>query len=141
MRETRVIEIAFGGWYASTNLETGKVSVFRLLDFNIDAVHLMMYDQGLDAVPGAADLKTLSPMIWHAPIDARTLLRDDELQLIGEDPLSPEHLEGYVTYLEAMGVSDEERNDIVGRVIALSHKRGLRVRLRADGETLVVEEP
>jgi hypothetical protein len=141
MRASRVLDIAFGGLYASTSVETGKVSLFRLLDFNVDAVHVAMYGQKFDALPDAADVKALSPMIRHAPIDARTLLRDDELHLIAESPLSAGDLEGYATYLEAMGVSEDDRGEVVQQVIALSHKRGMRVRLRADGDTLVVEEP
>ena len=84
MRTSRVMDVAFGGLYASTTADTGKVSLFRLLDFNLDAVHVTMYEQTFDAVPSAADVSALSPLIWHAPIDARTLLRDDDLELIGE---------------------------------------------------------
>jgi len=141
LRDSRVIDLAFGGWYASTNLETGKVSLFRLLDFNLDAVHVTMYEQTFDAVPSAADVRALSPFIWHAPIDARTLLRDDDLELIGEQPLSAEDLDGYMTYLEAMGMSENERRTRVQELMAFSLKRGIRVRLRADGDGLVVEEP
>ena len=141
MRSSRIIDIAFGGVYASTKVETGEVSLFRLLDFNVDAVHVTLYGEKFDAVPGAADLKALSPMILHAPIDSRTLLRDDEVQLIGEEPLSAEDLEGYVVYLEDMGVSEEDRDELVQRLMALSRKRPIRVRLRAVDDTLVVEEP
>jgi hypothetical protein len=141
LRENRVLDLAFGGVYASTDVETGKVSLFRLLDFNVDAVHVAMYQQRFDAVPGAAEVRALSPMILHAPIDARTLLRDDELQLIAESPLSAEDLMGYVAYLEDMGMPEHDRGALVQQVIALSRKRGIRVRLRADGDTLVVEEP
>ncbi len=141
MRDSRVMDLAFGGLYASTNIETGKVSLFRLLDFNVDAVHVTMYEQTFDAVPSVADVRALSPFIWHAPIDARTLLRDDDLQLIGEHPLSAEDLDGYMTYLEAMGVSEDERRTLGQELMAFSRKRGMRVRLRADGDRLVVEEP
>lgn len=141
MRESRVIDITFGGWYASANVETGQVSVFRLLDFNLDAVHVAMYEEKFDAVPSAADVRALSPFVWHAPIDSRTMLRDDELQLIGEAPLTVEDLEGYVVYLEDMGMSEEQRAEHVQHLIALSHKHGLRVRLRAGDQGLVVEEP
>jgi hypothetical protein len=63
------MDIAFGGLYASTSVETGKVSVFRLLDFNVDAVHIAMYAEKFDALPSATVVRALSPMIWHAPID------------------------------------------------------------------------
>ena len=141
MRDSRVMDLAFGGLYASMNIETGKVSLFRLLDFNVDAIHVTMYEQTFDAVPTAADVRALSPFIWHAPIDARTLLRDDDLELIGENPLSPEDLDGYLTYLEAIGMSEDERRTRVQELMAFSRKRGIRVRLRADGDRLVVEEP
>jgi len=135
------MDVAFGGLYASTTADTGKVSLFRLLDFNLDVVHLALYQEKFDAVPNAADVRALSPMIWHAPIDARTLLRDDELLLIGEAPLSAGDLDGYMVYLEEMGVPEDERAEIVQRLIALSQSRPLRVRLRAVDDTLVVEEP
>ena len=141
MKTSRIIDIAFGGLYASTSLETGKVSLFRLLDFNVDAVHVSVYQEKFDAVPSVADVKALSPWIHHAPIDARTMLRDDDLQLIGEGPLSPEDLEGYVMYLEEMGVSESDRGEIVERAMTLSGKGRIRVRLRAVDDTLVVEEP
>jgi hypothetical protein len=138
VRESRIIDIAFGGLYASTQVDTGQVSLFRLLDFSLDAVHVTLYGEKFDAAPSAADASALSPVILHAPIDARTLLRDDDLQLIREDPLSPEDLEGYVTYLEAMGASEDERGELVRRLMELSRKRPLRVRLRAVGDALVV---
>lgn len=139
MRDSRVIDIAFGGIYASTSVETGKVSLFRLLDFNLDAVHLAFYEEKFDAVPSAADVRALEPFILHAPIDARTMLRDDELQLIAEVPLSAADLEGYMVYLE--GASEAEKGEIAERLIALSHTRALRVRLRAVDDRLEVEEP
>jgi hypothetical protein len=117
------------------------VSLFRLLDFNVDAVHVSLYQETFNAVPSAADVKALSPWILHAPIDARTMLRDDEVQLIGQEPLSPEDLDGYVVYLEEMGVSEDDRGELVQRAIALSRKGPLRVRLRVVDDTLVVEEP
>jgi hypothetical protein len=141
LRKSRIIDIAFGGLYASTKAGTGEVSLFRLLDFNVDAVHLAVYAQKFDALPSAADVKALSPFVWHAPIDARTLLRDDDLHLIREDPLSREDLDGYVVYLEDMGVSEPERNELVQRVMALSRKGRIQVRLSAVDDTLVVEEP
>jgi len=141
MRTSRVIDIAFGGVYASTNVDAGQVSLFRLLDFNLDAVHVSLYTQKFDAVPSAADVRALSPMILHAPIDARTLLRDDDLQLIAHDPLSNDDVDGYAVYLEDMGVPEEERRELVQRVIALSHKAPLRVGLRVVDDRLDVEEP
>jgi hypothetical protein len=140
LRETRVIDIAFGGLYASTSVETGKVSVFRLLDFNVNAVHIAMYAEKFDALPSAADVRALSPMIRHAPIDALTLLRDDDLQLIGEAVLRAEDLNGYLVYLEDMGVPEEDRAERVRELMALSQQHGLRVRLRAGDNSLVVEE-
>ena len=140
MRDSRVIDIAFGGSYASTAVDTGEVSVFRLLDFNVEAVHVTMYAQKFQAVPSAADVRALSPLVLHVPIDARTLMRDDELQLICADPLSEPDLIGYMTYLENMGVGESDRGAVLKQLIGFSHDKPIRLRLRVIDDELHVED-
>ena len=134
------MDIAFGGLYASAAPDTGEVSVFRLLDFNVQAMHVTLYAQKFRTVPSATDVRALSPFILHAPVDARTLLRDDELYLISTDPLSEADLVGYMTYLEHMGVAEADRRALMQQLIGFSREKPMRLRLRIVDDTLTVED-
>ena len=133
------MDLAFGGWYASAAPDTGDVSVFRLLDFNVQAVHVTLYGQKFRSVPSATEVRVLSPFILHAPIDARTLLRDDELHFIAADPLSEGNLAGYMTYLEHMGMAEADRRALLQQLIGFSHAKPMRLRLRVVDDKLDVE--
>jgi hypothetical protein len=95
------LDLVWGGYYASISSDNSKISVFRMLDFNRDAYHAALFAEEFTDTPKLEQLKDLSPFIGHAPIDARSLLLNDDLQMIGRQELSRSDLEGYIYYLEA----------------------------------------
>ena len=107
------LDLMWGGYYASLSSENNKVSVFRMLDFNQDVYHAALFAEKFTNTPNLEQLKNLFPFIGHAPIDARSLLHNDDLQMIGHQELSHSDLEGYIYYLEAHNVPQEEVDDLV----------------------------
>jgi hypothetical protein len=140
MRDSRDIEIAWGGYYASTATESGVVSVFRLIDFNREVLHSSLYSEEFGMVPSFHDAASLTPFVRHVPIDARTLLRDDDLQFLGASPLRNGDIEGYMLYLEQMGVAESVRAELATRLMAFSHQPALPLRLSLVDDLLRVEE-
>jgi hypothetical protein len=90
MSKSLDIDIVWGGYYASIPADNNEISVFRLLDFNRDVYHAVLFSNKFTTVPTLEELTMLSPLICHAPIDARALVREDELRLIGGKPIARE---------------------------------------------------
>ena len=134
------LDIVWGGYYASIPADGGEISAFRLLDFNRDAYHAALFAEKFTAIPTLDELVTLSPFIGHAPIDARALVRDDKLRLIGGKPLNYDDIEGYMYYLDNCGVPQEEMDELAKKIIAFSHEPPLSIRLKIVGEKLVISE-
>ncbi len=140
MKDSLDIDLAWGGYYASTNRDEGNVSVFRLLDFNSTAYHAAIFKEKFASTPTLGALANLSPFIGHAPIDAKALLRNDDLRLLGATPLSRNDLEGYVYYLEAHEVPAEEIEELIERILEFTNEPPLRLHLEIVDDELVVSE-
>ncbi len=140
MQTSLDINLAWGGYYASTDLENGHISVFRLLDFNRDAYHAALFREKFDATPTLEKMTALSPFIGHAPIDARGLLRNKDLKLLGCKPLSREDLEGYAYYLEAHEVTADEIEKLFERILGFTTELPLQLHLEIIDDELVISE-
>lgn len=140
MRTSMDMDLAWGGYYASIPVNGGEISVFRLLDLNRDAYHVALFAEKFTAIPTFEELVALFPFIGHAPIDARALVRDDELRLMGVQPLTHEDLEGYMYYLDHFGVLQAEIDKLVERIMGFSHEPPLRIHLEIVGEELVISD-
>lgn len=128
------IDIAFGGYY--THLEKGTWRLFRLLDFNVDSIHYQIFTETFDRKPTIEQAAELRPKIQHVPQQAARILRDEKLELIGVQPLTPDDLSGYSWYYQdAEGFSSEQIKERVERVIAISKDPPMRLELsrREDG--------
>ncbi len=134
------IDIAWGGYYASVSSENGEVSGFRLLDFNRDAYHAALYSEKFSQLPTLDQVQNLSPFVGHAPIDAKGLLNRDNLQLIDGKPLGRDDLAGYICYLEAHDVPQEDIDGLVNEVIEYSQESPLPLRLQVIAGELVISE-
>ncbi len=134
------IELAWGGYYASTDPENGSITVFRLLDFNRDAYHAALFKERFDEMPTLADMTALSPLIGHAPIDARGMVRHENLQFLGSNPLLREDLEGYAYYLEAHEVTAYDIEELFGRILGFSTESPLQLRLELINDELVISQ-
>ena len=135
------INIAWGGYYISMTDNTGAFSVFRLLDFNRQAYHAALFTEKFTILPTLNELLVLSPFIGHAPIDAKALVGEKELQLIGSKPLTYDDLEGYMYYLNECGVLQEEIYELAEEIINFSNQPPLGAQLRIVDEKLVISEP
>ena len=141
MGGSRIVEIAWGGYYATIPADGGEISVFRILDFNRDAYHAALFSEKFREVPDLEEIAARQPFIGHAPIDAKGLLHRDELRLIGGKPLSRDDLAGYMYYLEAHEVPEAEIDELIERLIEFSQQPPLRLRLEIVEEELVITEP
>lgn len=140
MQSSLNIDLAWGGYYASTDSESGHISVFRLLDFNQTAYHAALFKEKFNAPPTLKEMTALSPYIGHAPIDSRGLLRNNDLKLLGCKPLSRDDLEGYAYYLEAHEVTMTEIEELFERILGFTTESPLRLRLEIIDEELVISE-
>lgn len=135
------LDLVWGGYYASISSDDGQVSVFRMLDFNRDAYHAALFAEKFTDTPNLEQLKDLYPFIGHVPIDARALLLNDDLQMIGRQELSLSDLEGYIYYLEVNEVPQEEIDDLVEKILGFSRDEPpLRLRLEIIEDQLVISE-
>lgn len=134
------IDVLWGGYYASVADESGNISVFRLLDLNIDTYHATLYRERFAEIPTLEELTSLVPFVGHVPIVTSALLEEGDLQLVGGQPLCKDDLDGYMCYLEAHGVPDDERNELAERLIAYSHQPPLRLRLELLNDELTIQE-
>ena len=135
------LDLVWGGYYASISSDDKQVSVFRMLDFSRDAYHAALFAKKFTHAPNLEQLKDLSPFISHTPIDARSLLLNDDLQMIGRQELSRSDLEGYIYYLEAHEVSQEEIDDLIAKILGFSRDEPpLRLRLQIIEDQLVISE-
>ena len=140
MKASLDIELAWGGYYGSTDPESGKISVFRLLDFNRDAYHAALFKEKFDRMPTLEEVTELSPFIGHAPIDARGMVRHNDLQYLGCKPLSREELEGYAYYLEAHEVTSNDIEELFARILGFNAEPPLQLRLEIIDDELVISE-
>jgi len=122
-----VVDVQWGGYYA-TRGESGY-TVFRLLDFNQDIMHIQMFEKTFDKVPEFDQVKDLQPSIWHVPMDAGAILVWDEVTLIGHKELDAESLKGYEEYGRQMGDDEPFIKELAEKVIGFSHEDVLRLRL------------
>ncbi|HYF36665.1 MAG TPA: hypothetical protein VD994_15320 [Prosthecobacter sp.] len=135
------IDLSWGGYYASTNAEDGgKVTVFRLLDFNTDAYQAALFTEEFASMPTLEEVADLSPFIGHVPIDARALLQNRDLRLLGSRPLSRDDLVGYAYYLEDHGMTPEEIRSLQDDILQFTQQPPLRLRLELANDELVVSE-
>ena len=135
------IEIQWGGFYVSREEGADHFGAFRLLDFNRDAYHAALFTEKFDTPPSLDTLQSLSPFIGHVPMDARALLRERELQLVGGIPLTEADLEGYMIYLENHDVGEEDRAALTARLLEFSLKPPLPLRLELINDVLEISEP
>lgn len=140
------LDVLWGGYYASipkdeSSTDERGISVFRLLDLTQDAYHAALYGETFTTVPVLDDLVALGPWLGHAPIALDSLLKGDDIQLIGGKPLTLDDLEGYLYYLEDFGVSEEERNELVQRLLTFSqHEVPTKLRLELVDNALQITE-
>ena len=141
MRKSLDIDIVWGGYYATIPAEGGEISVFRLLDFNRDAYHAVLFTDKFSTVPELEEIAAIEPFIGHAPIDTRALLNKDELRLIGGKPLTRDDLYGYMCYLEGHEVPQKEMHELAEQLIDFSRQPPLSLHLEIVDEELVITEP
>ena len=133
-------DAVWGGYYAGRSADSGEYSIFRLLDFNQHAYHAALFSEKFQTLPSDSVVLALKPFIGHAPIDARALVHEGDLTLVGRAPLTQGDLEGYLYYLEAHDVPESERVSLAASLIGFSHEPPLRLRLELTTDALDVSE-
>ncbi len=134
------IDVAWGGYYLSKDPDSDQYSVFRLLDFNRQAYHAAIFQEGFSEVPKPEALLGLTPFIGHAPIDARALLNNHSLTLVASAPLTAEDLEGYHLYLEHHEVPSAEIEKLFSTITRFSQQAPLKLSLElVEGELQISE--
>jgi len=140
MNELLDIDLAWGGFYAGISKDSGEISVFRMLDFNQNAYHIVIYKENFQHIPSEKEILSLSPYIGHAPIDSKGLLNYDKITLINTKQLTSEDLIGYMYYLEEFEVSEKERKELSQSLINYSKEPPLKLRLAIVKGELQVSE-
>lgn len=134
------IDLAWGGYYACTSDDSNEISIIRLLDFNRETYHACLFDESFDKTPGPEVIDELSAFVGHVPIDARGLLNNDSVVLIGSRPLTRNDLEGYMYYLAEFEVPEDEMEELAESLIAFSKDQPLALRLSLSDGELQIEE-
>ena len=133
------VDVCWGGFYATEEEDGEGYGVFRLLDFNIEAYHASLYKEKFDQLPTLDQALALTPFVDHVPIDSRQLVRYP-VEFIGAEPLVVGDFAGYDRYLEAKGVEDQSRQDLIERLVGFSLKDPVPLHLDiSDGELSVTE--
>ena len=128
--------VLWGAYY--TYKEEGKYVVFRLLDFNADAIHYAIFKEEFEMRPKAKEIRGLSPYIGHVPFEVGTLLHKSELELTASAPLTLTDLEGYGYYLGEFGMKANELSEFKTKLIEFSHKEPLLTHLKMHGDRVEV---
>lgn len=132
------IEIQWGAYYLTK--EDNQYHVFRLLDFNRYAYHAAIFKETFTTRPTKDEILQLTPFIGHAPIDAKTLLQEESIQLLASAPLKKEDLEGYRYYLEEQGVTTGELEELIQRIMEFSTQPPLQLRLEIVDDELEISQ-
>lgn len=132
------IDIQWGAYYLTK--EDNQYRVFRLLDFNRYAYHAAIFKETFATRPTKDEVLLLTPFIGHAPIDAKALLQDKSIQLLASAPLKREDLEGYRYYLEEQGITTNEMEELIQRIMELSTQPPLQLRLEIVGNELEISQ-
>jgi len=132
------IEIQWGAYYLTE--EDNQYRVFRLLDFNRYAYHAAIFKETFTTRPTKDEILQLTPFIGHAPIDAKTLLQEESIQLLASAPLKKEDLEGYRYYLEEQGVTTGELEELIQRIMKFSTQPPLQLRLEIVDDELEISQ-
>ena len=126
-----VLFVRFGGYYGYK--QDGKYGFFRLLDFNVRALHYALFAKDFDRMPTFEEALKEQPAVMHIPQGAACLFYKQELKLLGSDVLTEEALEGYATYLEnAIGLEAAAIEQHVKQLIFMSHQPTDRLVLLRD---------
>lgn len=134
------IELAWGGFYACVSHDCDGISIMRMLDFNRDAYHAALFNERFDDIPEPGVVDTLSPFVGHVPVDAKALLRNQRMVLVGRQPLTPADLAGYMLYREQTHMPEDERNELTNTLIRFGTDDPLSLRLSILNGELQVEE-
>jgi len=137
--EPRTVTIAWGGYYSQRAGKNGGYSIWRLLDFNVDAVHKALWmgePREFDHAPTLEEAleSTQGKHPTHVPIAAASLILAEELEFLGSRPITGSDLEGYRLYLEHFEVEATKIDQILDRIEVFSQREPLVLRLEADGD-------
>ena len=131
------IMIQWGGFYAYKG-ESGVFRVFRLLDLNADAYHAQLFKEEFDSMPSIDEVKVLVPYIWHVPMATTGLLNNNELTLIGYEPLDERSLQGYEEFMRQMERPEDAIKEMIDRLIDFSHAEPMSLMFENTEEGLVI---
>ena len=120
--------VLWGGFYTHLKEDGNGYSIFRLLDFNKDAIHISFYNEEFTEKPSIEDVSSLRPFIQHTPFEMPSILNYKELTLIGPCPLDEDDLFGYRTYLEMHEAPDDYIEETFGNIMAFSMQPPMKVR-------------
>lgn len=132
------IDIQWGAYYLTK--EDNQYRVFRLLDFNRYAYHTAIFKETFATRPTKDEVLQLTPFIGHAPIDTKALLQDESIQLLASVPLKKEDLEGYRFYLEEQGMTTDEMEELIQRIMEFSTQQPLQLRLEIIDNELKISQ-
>ena len=126
-----IFEVMWGGYY--TSLQDDETwSIFRLLDFNREALHATLYRQRFNSQPVMEHVALLDTAVAHAPIAPGQVVHFPAT-LIGAQPLTLEDLAGYDTYLQAaLELEVGERTTLLDKLIGFSAQPPLSFRMEID---------
>jgi len=129
--------VLWGGYYTYKK-ENEKYALFRLLDFNADAIHYALFTEEFEVRPNEKEIKKLHPLIGHVPIEVGSLLYKFELELTASAPLTLTDLEGYGYYLSEFGMNDNKLTEFMKNLIEFSQKEPLLTHLKMNGDRVEV---
>lgn len=132
------IDIQWGAYYLTK--EDNQYRVFRLLDFNRYAYHAAIFKETFTSRPTKEETLQFTPFIGHAPIDAKALLKEGNIQLLAAAPLKKEDLEGYRYYLEEQGMTNSELDELIQRIMEFSTQPPLQLRLEIVDDELEISQ-
>ena len=131
-----VVEFQLGAYYSIKTKD--DFDIIRLLDLPGDSYHYQLIATNVPEDQSVESIKNMNPIILHIPMDIANLLGKD-IKRLGNDPLTIKDFNGYVVYLEEMGVEDDAIDEHLKQLIRFSKEAPQKMRLYQDKDGVFAE--
>lgn len=135
-----VFDLKWGGYYAMRE-GTGHYTVFRLMDFSPHTIHISIYRKTFVYRPSLEDVTELTPIMQFYAEDARILLDQREIHLLGYHDWTKDDIEGLRSYLIFQGAEVEAAEKRTKLIADLSKQPPKKLRLNLINDEVIITDP
>lgn len=129
--DAKTILFQIGGYY--THYVTEVYEVFKILEVDAQTLHMQVYGKSFDHLPDADEVRDLAPTMFHIPMGIGALFMFGFEYICASLP-DREIFYGFDTYLDSIGIDEEERLHRVENLVEMSQQKPVDVRfIYSDG--------